>query len=157
MTGGQDRRPRRVALWLSALAVVVAAAVLVVAVLGRDRGDGPTVRPLTASESMSDEQARAVAVSTVLAWTRERDAGHLANLQALTSPNIPGMVAKDIQALQDHRPLAPDQVSAFGRFQREGPLWGIYTHFANNRGMVFLLEIRAGELRVAGIASAPVP
>lgn len=155
--GRQDRRRGRMAVWLSAAAVVAAAAVLAVAVVGREHGDGPTMRPMTARESMSDEQARAAAVSTVLAWTRERDAGHLENVQALTWPNVSGVVATDMQGLHDRRQLTPDRVIAFGRFQREGPLWGINTHFANDRGMVFLLQIRDGELRVAGIAAAPVP
>ncbi|WP_158022889.1 hypothetical protein [Mycobacteroides abscessus] len=158
MSGGRDRQPRRVMVWLWALAVVAAAALLAVAVIGRDRGDGPTVRPLTASESMSDEQARAAAVSTVLAWIRERDAGHLANVKALSWLDVPGgAVALDVQALQDHRPLDPHRVIAFGRFEREGPLWSIYTHFADNGGVVFLLKVREGELRVDGIGRAPVP
>lgn len=55
----------RVGVWLWAVALVVAAAVLVVAIGGRDRGTGPTLRPMAASESMSDGQARAVAESTV--------------------------------------------------------------------------------------------
>ncbi|PQM49649.1 hypothetical protein C1Y40_00115 [Mycobacterium talmoniae] len=130
---------------------------LTVAIVGRDRGDGPTLRAMTASESMSNGQARAVAESTVLAWTRERDAGHLANLKALTWPDVPGQVGKDIRALEDHGQLDPDRVVAFGGFIRERSLWGLNTHFADNRGMLFLLEIREGELRVAGIGSAPVP
>lgn len=61
----------RIPLWLWGLAVVL----LMVAILGRS--DEPTLRPIAASEAMSDDQARAAAEKTLLAWTRERNAGRL--------------------------------------------------------------------------------
>ncbi|TEA06100.1 hypothetical protein [Mycobacteroides salmoniphilum] len=146
-----DWSPRRrwTEIWLWVVAVFVAAAVLAVAVSGRDRGTGPTLRPMSVSESMSDEQARAVAESTVLVWVRELRAGHLANLRALTNPEN----ADDIMQVMEGR----DEVVAFGGFARRGPIWSLNTHLKGGAAGVFILQVKDGELRVDRLASAAIP
>ncbi|MFA4080848.1 hypothetical protein ONA92_03960 [Mycobacteroides salmoniphilum] len=146
-----DRSPRRgwAGVWLWAVAVIAAAVVLAVAISGRDRGTGPTLRPMSASESMSDEQARTVAESTVLVWVREYKAGHLANLKALTNPEN---VDRIMQVMAGR-----DEVVAFGGFARRGPLWSLNTHLEGGVAGVFILQMKDGELRVDRLVSAPIP
>ncbi|WP_078284484.1 hypothetical protein [Mycobacteroides chelonae] len=140
---------RRAGVWLWVVALIAAAAVLAVAISGRDQGAGPTLRPMSASESMLDEQARAIAESTVLVWVREQKAGHLANLRALTNPEN----ADHIMQVMDGR----DEVVAFGEFVRRGRLWSLNTHLKGGAAGVFVLEVKDGELRVDRLVSAPIP
>ncbi|QLL06006.1 hypothetical protein [Mycobacterium vicinigordonae] len=150
-------RRGRLALWLSVLAVLVSAAVLVVAIGGREPKGGPTLRPMGASESMSDEQARVVADSTVRTWIRERNERRLANLKVLSCPDPPGMVGREIEAIKAGRPSEREmRVIATGALNRRGAVWGLNTHL-ENQSMVFVLRVDDGELRVCAIGSAPVP
>ena len=142
-------RRLRVSAWLWAVALVAAGAVLAVAIDGRDPGTGPTLRPIAASESMSDDQARAVAESTVLVWAREHKAGHLANVTTLTDPE---QVDRLMKLLADR-----DDVVSFGGFDRNGPLWTLNTHLTGGAAGVFILHVNDGELRVHGLESAPIP
>lgn len=142
-------RRLRVGVWLWAVALVAAGAVLAVAIDGRDPGSGPTLRPMAASESMSDDQARAVAESTVLVWAREHKAGHLANVKALTDPE---QVDRMMKLMADR-----DDVVSFGGFSRNGPLWNLNTHLTGGAAGVFILHVNDGELRVHGLESAPIP
>lgn len=142
---------------LAALASVLA---LVVAVAGRDRGGGggPTLRPMAASESMSDEQAYAVAADTVRVWDRERNARHLANVQALSCPETrDGALAYEIRALKGEEFLEPLHIDALARFTRNGPVWTLDTFNREGGGSMFVLQVRSHELLVCQIESAPVP
>lgn len=140
---------RRVATWCWLAAVIAAALVLTVAIQGRDRGDGPTLRPMEASESMTDEQARAVAESTVLVWVREQAAGHQANLTALTSPEHEDRVLELMRGQTG--------VTSFGGFSRQGPLWNLNTHLSDGSGAELVLQVKDGELRLYRLRPAPIP
>lgn len=157
-TGPPSQRRPRIALLLWGLAAAVSIAVLVVAIIGRDRGDGPSLRAMAANESMSDEQARTVADNTVRVWVRERNAGHLANLEALSCPaNMRhGTLAGEIDDLKKRLPVKPMQIIAVGALVRNGSVWTLNTHFVGP-SVMFTLRVFDGELRVCDIDAAPVP
>lgn len=151
-------RPSRRGVWVWALAAVLSVAVLAVAIVGRDRGDGPSLRPMAASESMSDDEARAVTENTVRAWYREGNERHVANLVALTCPDPVGVVAADIRAAREgHLQGGQAAVVAFGKFLRRGPVWTIYTHRDDDYSSAIASRIIDGELRVCAMGSAAVP
>lgn len=150
-------RSGRISLWLWGIAALLSIVVLVVAVVGRDRGDRPTLRPRTVSDSMTTAQAREAADTTVRAWVRERNAGHLANLQALTCPDSEGTVRAELTLAQNHERRPAMQVVSTGAFGRHDSVWTLSTHFANDKSMQFVMVVRNGELLVCQIASAPVP
>lgn len=155
---GGERRPRRITLWLWGIAAAVSIGLLVVAIVGRDRGDRPTLRPRAVSDSMSQAEANQAADTTVRAWVRERNARHLVDLEALTCPDNEGTVTAEVNAVRNHEPLdKPMQVVATGAFDRHGSLWTLSTHFANDVSVQFVLGMRNGELLVCRIAAAPVP
>lgn len=145
-------------MWLWALAAASSIVLLVVAIVGRDRGDGPTLRPRAVSDSMSDAQAYEAADTTVRAWVREHNARHLANLEALTCPDSEGTVSAAVSAVRKKEPLGkPMQVVATGAIGRHDALWTLSTHFDNDVSVQFVLGVRRGDLLVCRIASAPVP
>ena len=145
----RGRRSAQLGVWLWVVAALGAAALLAVAIVGREHGDVPTLRPMEASESMSDAQARAVAESTVLLWLREQNAGHRANLSVLTSPDHADHVMKLMQGQSG--------VRAFGGFTRVGSEWGLSTHLISGSSAVFVLKQQDGELRLFQLRSAPIP
>ncbi|OBK12695.1 hypothetical protein [Mycobacterium asiaticum] len=147
----------RITLWLWGLAALASIAVLIVAVLGADRSEGPTLRPAAVTDSMTDAQAREAADTTVRAWVRERNAGHLANLEALTCPDSEGTVTDELNAVRRHERMPAMQVVSTGAFGRQGSLWALSTHFSNDKSVQFVLGVRRGELLVCRIAAAPVP
>ncbi|WP_156746179.1 hypothetical protein [Mycobacterium sp. 1423905.2] len=158
MANADGRARRRISLPLSALAACLSIAALVVAVLGRDRGDGPSFRPMAVTDSMTDAQAYEAANTTVRAWVRERNARHLANLEALTCPDNVGTVTAEVNAVKNHEPVGKDMhVVSTGAFDRHDSLWTLNTHFINDVGVQFVLGVRHGELLVCRIAAAPVP
>lgn len=152
------RAKRRIRRWLWGLAAAASVALLVVAVRGRDHGNGPTVRPMLVSEAMTDSQAYDAAETTVRAWLHERNARNLANLVALTCKDSEGIVSFEVDEVRNHRPANQQiEVAATGAFERHGPLWTLNTHYTNGVSERFVLEVRDGELRVCRIAAAPVP
>jgi hypothetical protein len=154
-----DRSRFRIPLWLWVITVIASAAVLVVAILGWDKGEGPTIRAMAASESMSDAQARAVAENTARAFDRERAAGNLANLEALSCPVPPphSMLDGDIDEVRRGiRPKKNTQIVATGTFTRRGSVWFLDV-FYDGPGIMMEFHILDGELRVCGEGSAPVP
>lgn len=157
--GSPAGRPgRRISLWLWVIAALASTVVLVIAVVGRDRGDHPTLRPKTVSDSMTEAQAYQAADTTVRAWVRERNARHFANLQELTCPDSEGTVTTELNDVKTHQPLGKEMhVVATGTFGRHGSLWTLSTHFDNDVSVQFVLGVRDGELLVCRIASAPVP
>jgi hypothetical protein len=152
-------RRTRIPLWLWVAAALGSATVLVVAIVGRHHGDGASLRPMAASESMSDGQARAVAENTVRVWDRERLAQHLANVEALTCPDPTpdGILAADLDNVRKHMPpVRISPIVAFGAFTRHGPVWLLNTHRSDSGGVVFELRVRDGELFVCDVGAAPV-
>lgn len=145
-------------LWGSA--AVVSIVVLVVAVIGRHRRswDAPTLRPMVASESMSDEQAFAVAANTVRVWMREHDQRHLANVRALSCPEThDGILGGEINSLENHEFISTRPITAVARFTRAGPVWTLDVFHTESHGEMFTLQVRGGELLVCQIGSAPIP
>lgn len=153
-----SRRRSRIALSLWVIAAAVSVAVLVIAVVGRDRGDRPTLRAMAVSDSMSEEQAHAVAANTVRVWIRERNAGHVANLEALSCPAgmRRGTLATEINLLHAGRRGVPMEVNTTGAFGRFGPGWTLSAHFRENAA-VFAFRVLDNELRVCDIDAAPIP
>lgn len=149
------RRPLRLALWAGA--AVAAGAVLAVAIAGRDDGSGATLRAMAASEAMPDEQAEQVAANTVRVWVRERNEQNLANLQALSCPDVhDGALANELHAVEKHRDTEPHDIVATPGFTREGSTWTIFGLWPEG-GAMFVLKVLDDELRVCQIDSAPVP
>lgn len=147
----------RIRLWLWAIAALVAVTALAVAIAGRDRGGGPTLRPMAASESMSDEQALAVAGNTARVWMRERNERHLDNLEALSCPDVhDGVLAHEIEVVRADEPLRQHTIVATTRLTRAGPLWTIDV-IDKAGGQMFIMRIQDGELRVCQIEAAPIP
>lgn len=144
----------RIPLWLWGLAAV-AVVLVTVAILGRS--DGPSLRAITASEAMSDDQARETAEKTLLAWTRERNAGHLDNLRELTCANPPDTwVRRQLDHAKAGTSLQPWTISALTSFTRNGSEWtlnGLNTDY----GGMFTLHIEDGRLRVCAMGPVPVP
>ncbi|WP_236976736.1 MULTISPECIES: hypothetical protein [Mycobacterium] len=162
---GTGRRWRWVAGW--GVAALISIVVLVVAIVGRTRGHPedkpgpslPTLRPMAASESMSDERAFAVAANTVRVWMRERNERHLANVLALSCPDThDGVLAAEIAGIKGEdffTVLSP--VDKVVRFTRSGPVWTVDAIRPDGGVGTFTLQVRNGELLVCQIGSAPVP
>jgi hypothetical protein len=143
--------PRR---WLWVLAVISAAA-LAVAMVGRT--DGVTLQAIPANESMPDDQAREVAEKTLLVWARERNEGHLANLQELTCPDAPNnTVRNQLSDLRKVDRLQQWNIVATTRFNRQGSTWTIVA-LGRDKGGLFTLRIDDGRLRVCSWDSVPLP
>ncbi|OBK28167.1 hypothetical protein A5634_21065 [Mycobacterium asiaticum] len=159
---GALRGPRRCSSWvwtaIWGVAAATSIALLVVAIAGRAHGGGPTLRPMAASESMSDEQAGSVAANTARVWMRERNERHLANLEALSCPEThDGALAHEIDAVRHGDSIQKFEPSAVARFTRDGPVWTIDVFNAGGGGEMFIFQIRNGELLVCQIDSAPIP
>lgn len=156
--GTRDRRRDRVWIVIWAVAAVASSALLLVAILGRAHGDGPSLRPMAASESMSDDEARAVAANTARVWMRERNDRHLANLEALScSETHDGALAREIGFVRNGEPFQKFEPSAVARFTRDGPIWTLDVFHAGGGGEMFTFRIRNGELLVCQADSAPIP
>ncbi|MDP7723521.1 hypothetical protein [Mycobacterium sp. TY814] len=154
----RSRHRARIMLWLCSFAAASSIALLVVAVVGRDPGDGPTLRPREVGDSMSQAQAYEAADSTVRAWVRERNARNLANLEALTCLDNEGTVTAEVDAVRKKKPVGkPMHVVSTGALGRHDSLWTLSTHFDNDVSVQFVLGVRGGQLQVCPIASAPVP
>lgn len=149
----------RISLWLWSAAATGSVILLAIAIIGREQSGGATLRPMVASESMSDAQARAIAENTVRVYERERNFRHWANVEALAcaNPEPNSMLATDIDEARRHRPpLNILTVAATGTFTRNGPVWYLNTFFADAGGVVFELHIRNSELVICGINRAPI-
>ncbi|WP_205874005.1 hypothetical protein [Mycobacterium camsae] len=145
-------------MWWWALAAAASVAVLVVAIVGRERGERATLRPLLVSDSMTQSEANDAAETTVRAWLRERNNRNLANLVALTCPDNVGTVSVEVDDVRNHRPAPPRiEVATTGAFERHGDLWTLNTHYTNGVSERYVLGVRDGELRVCRIVAAPVP
>lgn len=107
---------------------------------------------------VSEEQARAIADNTARVWLRERNAGHLANLEALSCPSEQrrGNVKVEIDALTRGKRDSPVTVLSTGSFARLDSEWRLSTHFLNG-GAIFTFKDLAGELRVCDIGPAAIP
>jgi hypothetical protein len=156
--GPQPVRRARIALILWAIAAVASIALLAVAIVVSGRSEGPTLRAMAASESMPDDQARSVAENTVRVWVRERNAGNLANAEALTCPlqTLDGTLALEMGDVKEHKPRNILRIRAIGAFTRNGATWTLNVHF-QAASVMFVLQVRDGELRVCHIDPAPVP
>lgn len=160
---GESVKPTRGWIRLGAwgFATLASIAVLLVAIVGRDRGTDPggaTLRPMAASESMSDEQAYAVAANTVRVWMRERNARQLANVEALSCPEPhDGVLSTEIDEIKGGGFVRPLPVDAVARFTRNGPEWTVDVLRADGGASTFTLQVRRGDLLVCQIGSAPIP
>jgi hypothetical protein len=145
-SASSERTPRRtrIPLWALALAAAACLGLLAVAIVGA--GEQATLRPMAASESMSDEQARGVAVNTARVWLRERDAGHVANFEALTCR---GQLLGDLEHAKRHDSMN-QVIDATGSFTRDGSAWKLDTSFTNGNDVTWKFEIVDGGLRVCG-------
>lgn len=163
IVAGNSVRPARGWIRLGAwgFAALAAVSVLLVAIAGRDRGEdhgGATLRPMAASEAMSDEQAYAVATNTVRVWMRERNARRLANVEALSCPEPhEGVLAAEIDEIKGDGLIRPLPVDAVARFTRNGPVWTVDVFRADGGASMFTLQVRHGDLLVCQIGSAPIP
>lgn len=157
---GAHPRPaaaHRIRLWLWAIAALIAVTALAVAIAGRDRGGGPTLRAMAASESMSPAEASATAGNTARVWVRERNERHLANLEAMSCPDVhDGVLAHEIEAVRSGEPFRQHDVVATTHLNRTGPLWTIDV-IDTVGGQMFDMRIIDGELRVCQIEPAPIP
>jgi hypothetical protein len=144
-------------LWVWALAALVSFALLVAAAYWAPKDPKATLRAMSASESMSDEQARAVADNTVRVWAREYNANHLANVAALSCGGVRvGALDKQLRDLKKGEPIEPLTIAATGGFTRRGPAWDLNTLFVHG-GEVFEMQVLGGRLYVCGLDSAPIP
>ena len=140
--------------WLWGMAVL-AVALLTVAILGRS--ENPSLRAISVTETMSEEQAREAAEKTLLAWTRERNAGHLDNLEELTCANPPDTwVRRQLGHARSETSVIPWKIGALTGFTRDGSTWTINGLSADYGGM-FTLHIEEGRLRVCAMGPVPVP
>lgn len=106
---------------------------------------------------MTDDQAREVAEKTILVWARERNAGHLANLQEMTCPQAPdSWVSHQLAALERGSDLPQWNIVAATGFIRSGSEWTI-TGLGRDQGGMFTLRIDDGRLRVWSMGPLPVP
>ncbi|MDP7705245.1 MULTISPECIES: hypothetical protein [unclassified Mycobacterium] len=113
---------------------------------------------MAASESMSDDEARAVAANTARVWMRERNERHLANLEALScSETHDGALAREIGFVRNGEPFEKFELSAVARFTRDGPVWTLDVFHAEGGGEMFTFQVRHGELLVCQADSAPIP
>lgn len=152
--GARAPSARPVPPWLC-LVAAAAVALLAVAVVGRD--GGATLHAIPASESMTDDEAHAVAEKTILAWTRERNAGNAANLDALTCPDAPeSWVSRQLAAVAEGKPSTSFDIVATAVFARHGSTWTMNA-MSLDRGGMFTMRIVDGELRVCELSAAPVP
>jgi hypothetical protein len=152
-----ERRWFSIPLWGWVIAAIGSAALLAVAILGWGDGRGATLRAMTASESMSDAQARAVADNTMRAWLRERAALQSANLEALSCPNPApnSMLTRQLDAARKRVPTAKNSdVVATGMFVRKGPVWTIDVFFGGP-WVEFEFHVVNGELRVCNMGGIP--
>ncbi|MCZ8380343.1 hypothetical protein O6P37_15850 [Mycobacterium sp. CPCC 205372] len=146
----RNRIPR----WLWAIAAA-ALILLTIAIVGRS--DGPTLQAIAAGEAMSDEQARKAAEKTLLAWTRERNAGHFENLRELTCADPPDTwVSRQLDHARAGTSLEPWNIAALTGFTREGTTWTINGNGVDHGGM-FTLRVESGRLRVCAMGPVPVP
>lgn len=142
------RAPRRRG-WLPWVLFVGSLALLAVAVLGRDQG--ATLRAMDVSESLPDDQAQVVAEKTLLVWLRERNEGHLANLEELTCPDAPdSWVSRQLADLRKVDELEQWNIVAATGFSRQGSTWTI-NGLGEDRGGMFTLRIDDGRLRVCSM------
>ena len=162
------RGGRRLGVAAAALAVLVAAGVLAVAIVTAAHrqvepwGGGAALRPLAVDEGMGDDQAYAVAKSTVWLWVRERNAANIPNVLALTCPEpLPGLLPTDVDLLQTNgRPPVPWEVLGTGAFTRQGGDWtmSVFVGRGDSRfGQVATVRVADGEARLCGLQNAPVP
>jgi hypothetical protein len=152
-----ERRGFRIPVWIWVIAAIGSAALLVVVILGWGHPRGATLRPMTASESMPEAQARAVADNTARAWLRERAALHLANLEALSCPDPKpnSVLAGEFDKVRQHvRPATNTDVVTTGMFNRKGPEWAIDVSFGDQWEQVEF-RIVNGELRVSDMGAIP--
>jgi hypothetical protein len=144
------------ALW--AFAALASIGLLLTAIVGRAHGGGPTLRPMAASESMSDAEALAVAGNTIRVWVREHDAGNLANVEALTCPEThDGVIGREIDDMKRGQVRKVGVVAAVARLTRDGPTWTLDNIASEGGGEMFILRVRNGELLVCQTAAATVP
>lgn len=154
-TGPTQADRARIWWWSGAAALAIIA--LVVAILGRDHGGGATLRAMTASQSMPEDQARRVADNTARVWMRERNMQHLENLENLSCPDThDGVLARELSLVREHKTTRAHQVTATSHFTRHGATWTLYVHDPDN-GSMFTMRILNGELRVCQIEAAPIP
>jgi sulfur transfer protein SufE len=113
---------------------------------------------MAASESMTDEQAYAVAANTVRVWMRERNERHLANVKALSCPEVhDGTLAIEINAVKGEDFFQVLPLDTVARFTRNGSVWTLDAFRRDGGAAMFTLQVRNGELLVCQIGSAPVP
>lgn len=145
----------RIRLWPWIIAALAAVAVLLIAIAGR--ADGATLQAMSASEDMTDEQARGVADNTVRVWVRERNAGNVANLKALSCPDTDnGALRREIDSAEQGDRSNPPHIAATGSFTRNADQWALVTMF-DDGGAYFTLRVTDGRLLVCQIDSAPIP
>ncbi|SHQ95573.1 Uncharacterised protein [Mycobacteroides abscessus subsp. abscessus] len=154
--------PRR--MWLTVCAAVVAfvgVAALIVCVVAAFTVPRPTLRPIAASESMSDGQARAVAEATVRLWMSERNEHHQGNMAELTCHSDAGTTALyQLRHLTDNNAIGMLEALGFGDFTRKPGEWRLYVFInkstTGDSTRIFRFQIQDGGLRVCDVMNLKV-
>ncbi|WP_206484910.1 hypothetical protein [Mycobacteroides abscessus] len=154
--------PRR--MWLTVCAAVVAfvgVGALIVCVVAAFTVPRPTLRPIAASESLSDGQARAVAEATVRLWMSERNARHQANMDELTCHSDAGTTALYQRGhLTDNHAIGMLEARGFGDFTRKPGEWRLYVFInkstTGESTRIFRFQIEDGGLRVCDVMNLKV-
>lgn len=155
----QSNPSRRLPTWVLVLWALVAIIALAVAIAGRS--DGTTLRAIAVSPSMSETDAQNAAERTALAWVRERNAGHRANVRELTCSEPPKGWVRDQLTFVTHSDSPPPsanqwKLAALTGFQRAGDEWTINA-LAPDQGGMLVMRIEDGRLRVCALEPVPVP
>lgn len=119
-----------------------------------------TVRPMSVSAAIDDQQARDAAESTVRAWISALNARNVPNLRALSCERPERKVAIPFSSEEPDPALTDIDAITTGLFERDGDLWKLPVFYrapgAGYGGKVFSLSTANGVLRVCDI-SVPEP
>lgn len=154
--------PRRT--WSTVCAAVVAfvgVAALIVCVIAAFTVPRPTLRPIAASESLSDGQARAVAEATVRLWMSERNERHQGNVDELTCRSDAGTTALyQLGHLKDANAIGMLEALGFGDFTRKPDDWRLFVFInkstTGESTRIFRFHVEDGGLRVCDVMNLKV-
>ncbi|MBN3457594.1 hypothetical protein JNN96_26530 [Mycobacterium sp. DSM 3803] len=116
----------------------------------------PTVRPMPVDPSLSNEQARDAAESTVRAWVTAFIAHNVADLRALSCDRDARKYAIPFSSEEPHPAFSTIDAVTTGRFERAEPIWALSVFYrssgAGYGGRVFKFSTAHNELRICDVA-----